>query len=155
MKIFTSIQKAKRVLPIAIITILILLFFVIQSFSTDLLLYKIGLNIILVLSVIIAFGLFSFYKTRIEVDDKEIYCPCYPWYQGFKIDLNETPLFKTILFSNISSISMIDVDGLKGELERAILLNIIDKYDVVVLLDGYAKEKQQEIFDFVIKKLGK
>jgi len=154
MKVFYVAIKIRRVLAIGVVALLALLFFVIQSIRTGFLGYEIGSLVVLLLNVFLGISLFSFYKTRIEVDDREIYCPCYPWYQDFKMELDESPMFKTILLSDIDSIKMIDVTGAAGEAERAIHIKIKNKYDIVIPLDGYSTDKQQEIWTFIVRKSG-
>ena len=152
MKVFMQPIRFIRVLIFFIITIFILVFFVFQSTRTTLIIYDIGLYFTLLSVFFMATVLFSFYKARIEIDEKKIYCPCYPWFEDFKVDSNEAPMFKTILYTNIDSINLIDVTGVDEKTVKAIFLKIKNKYDIIVLLDGYSIEKQQEILCCLTQK---
>jgi hypothetical protein len=149
-----SISKVKRILIAPVISILILIFFVIQSVRTGIVLYEVGIYILIVINSLFLMVLISFYKTRIEIDKDELYFPSYLWYQDFKIDINDVPMFKTIKITDILSIDMIDIIiEVSSKTDKGMLVKIKNKYDVVVSLDGYSQEKQQEIFDLITKKL--
>lgn len=154
MKIFMSIPKFKRLLVAPVISIVILIFFVIQSVRTDILIYEVGIYVFIVINSLFLIILISFYKTRIEISKDELYFPCYPWYQDFKIDINDVPMLKTIKFADILSVDMIDII-IKGscKTDKGMHIRVKNTDDVVVSLDGYSKEKQQEIFLLIEKNL--
>ena len=154
MKIFMSIPKLKRILIAPVISVLILIYFVIQSIRTDIVLYEVGIYIFVAINSLFLIILISFYKTRIEIDKDELYFPSYPWYQDFKIDINDVPMFKTIKIIDILSVEMIDIFiEESSKTDKGMLVKINNKYDLVVSLDGYSQDKQQAIFEFIEKYL--
>jgi len=154
MKIFMSIPTVKWILIISFVAGFSLIFFVIQSIRTDIILYVVGMYISLVISGIFLIVLYSLYKTRIEVNEKEIYAPCYPWYQDFKIFSDDVPMLKKIRYFDISSIHIIDIHYEEsGKSDKGIHVKSIKKFDFVIPLDGYSLEKQQAIFEYINKRV--
>jgi len=146
MKIYIPVKKFHRIVWIALVTLAGLVFFLIQSVRTEYSFYNYGFYVFLVINILMIFTLYGFFKARIEIDDKEIRCPSYPWYEGFRLDESDFPHFLHIAYTSIRSLETIKAPGHLQKEIPAILIRIVDKYDVCLPLDGYEEDKVVEIW---------
>ena len=153
--LFVTVKSKWRILIMSTLILAGLILFSLIKFNRPYHLFiDISFYVMLVISIFWMIVLYSFYKTRIEISQKDIYAPFYIWYPTFSFDEDEVPIFKTVLFKDVDAYE-IDQTTQYTEVKEIpfIKLSIKDKYALCIRLDAYNDEEINRIKKIIEKNM--
>jgi hypothetical protein len=136
-----------------IFSILFLVFLVVSVYLKSIYSYvvlDILMYIIIIFNALWFLTIYSLYKSRIEIDSFGLHALYYIWYEGFKLDQNETPFVKTILWDQIENVSHHKTyDTTRDKKIDYIRVILKGKYSLCIVLEDYQDDKVQYILKLI------